>query len=344
MLDAELELEAELENLMASLAKSDLESEAEGETPQGRVNRDRAVMSTQIAHGIRDENKLTDAVFDDRHPEWTGKLLKDAQWSLRREWIQIRDGLVRPQLRQSPAVQPAPAAPAPPRPATTTPPATPGQFGFSTFENILRYRPDQYAMALIAQRAYQRVSGFLPYYQKIMIATPSVSISETRDGIGNLVFSMPGAEFSRLVDDQALRNKALEIAGAGVTSELVFSEDVIGMLGLGLALLEIAQGIENDRMLKGTGPENAKWRQQKQYRFVLGVMAEDIRRRNFADGFFFSRNSRDLAEELDTRFKEFQPIFYRYQTFFQQESDLGRYEGNIPDRIPPSYNVPPPGM
>jgi hypothetical protein len=330
MFEAELELEAELENLMASLAKSDLESEAEGETAQARLNRDRAVISAQMARGIRDENKLTDAVFDDRHAEWTGKSLKNAQLSLRQEWIQIRDAIVRPQLKQPVAAQPATPTPvpAPPRPATTTP--TSSQFGFSTFENILKYRPDQYPMALMAQTAYQRVSGLLPYYQKIMNAVPRVSISESNEGIGNLVFSMPGAEFSRLVDDQALRNKALEIAGAGVTSELVFSEDVIGVLGLGLTLLEIAQGLENDRMLKGTGPENAQWRLKQQYQFVFGVMAEDISRRNYGDGFFFSRNSRDLAVELASRFAEFQPIFYRYQPFFQLESDLGRYQGNPP--------------
>jgi hypothetical protein len=332
MFDAELELEAELENLMATLANSNLESEAESETPQTRPNRDRALIAAQMARGIRDENKLTDAVFDDRRPEWTGKSLKNAQLSLRQEWMQIRDGIVRPQLKQPAAIQPATPAPMPPppRPATTTPPANSGQFGFSAFDNIRQYRPDQYQAALAAQAAYQKVSGFLPYYQKIMNAVPRVFISESPDGIGNLVFSMTGAEFANLVDDQALRNKALEIAGAGVTSELVFSEDVIGMLGLGLTLLEIAQGLENDRMLKGTGPENAQWRLKQQYQFVFGVMAEDLSRRNSGNGYFFSRNSRDLAVELAARFAQFQPIFYRYQPFFQLDTDLGRYQGNPP--------------
>jgi hypothetical protein len=342
--ETELELEAELENLMSALARSDLESELEGEAPQPRLNRDRAVISAQIARGTRDENKLSDAVFDDRHPEWTGKSLRNAQLSLRQEWMQIRDGIVRPQLKQPATVQPAAPAPAvaPPRPATTAP--VPGQFGFSAFDNIRQYRPDQYPLAVVAQIAYQRVSGFLPYYKKIMIAVPSVSIGETREGLGNLVFSMTGADFSKLVDDQALRNKVLEMAAGGLTSELVFTEDVIGVLGLGFTLLEIAQGIENDRMLKGTGPENAQWRLKQQYQFVFGLMAEDISRRNFDNGFFVSRNSRDLALELASQFAEFRQLFNQYQNFYLLESNLSRYQGNIPDRIPPSYNVPPPGM
>jgi len=109
MSKADLELEFELESLMAKLATSDLEAEAEGEVPQARLNKDRWVISGQVAQGVRDENKITDAVFDDRHPEWTGKSLRNGQLALRQEWMQIRDGIVRPQLKQPPPVQqPAP--------------------------------------------------------------------------------------------------------------------------------------------------------------------------------------------------------------------------------------------
>jgi len=334
MFDAELELEAELENLMATLANSDLEAEAEGETPQARLNRDRAVIVAQMARGIRDENKVTDAVFDDRRPEWTGKSLKNAQLSLRQEWMQIRDGIVRPQLKQPVAIQPPVTAPVPvpPTPAATHVPASTGQFGYSAFDNIRQYRPDQYQAALAAQAEYQKVSSFYPYYQKVSNAVPGVDISESPDGIGNLVFKMTGSEFANLVDDQALRNKALEIAAAGVTSELVFNEDLIGLLGLGFTLLEIAQGLENDRMLAGTDPENAQWRLKQKYPFVFGLMAEDLSRRNFGDGYFFSRNSRDLAVELAARFAQFRPIYQKYATYYFLDNDLGQYQGNPPVR------------
>jgi hypothetical protein len=334
MFDAELELEAELENLMATLANSDLESEAEGETPRTRLNRDRAVIAAQMARGIRDENKVTDAVFDDRRPEWTGQSLKNAQLSLRQEWMQIRDGIVRPQLKQPGAVQLpiTPPAPVPPTPAATHVPASSGQFGYSTFDNIRQYRPDQYQAALAAQAAFQKVIGFLPYYRKIASAAPRVFISEASEGIGNLVFQMTGAEFAALVDDQALRNKVLEMTAGAITSEFAFTEDVIGVLGIGLTLLEIAQGLENDRRLKGFSVEDAEWVRKQQYQFVFGLMAEDLSRRNFGNGYFFSRNSRDLAVELAARFAQFQPVHSQYATYYFLDNDLGQYQGNPPVR------------
>jgi hypothetical protein len=107
MRDAELELEfeAELENLMALLERSDLESEVEGEAPidpNARRRRDAIVAGDQIAHGVTDENRLTDSVFYDRHPEWSGKKLKPTDMSLRREWFETRDAVVRPMLKEAP--------------------------------------------------------------------------------------------------------------------------------------------------------------------------------------------------------------------------------------------------
>jgi hypothetical protein len=345
MFDAEFELEEELESLMETLAHSDLESEAEGETPvsPARRNRDQTVISVQFARGIKDENKLTDAVFDDRHPEWTGKLLTNANLPLRQEWIQIRDTSVRPFLQHPPAVKPPATPAAPPKPAPAAP-AVPGTYGFSTFDNIRAYSPDQLPAAFAAQTAYQKVSSFMPWYQKIANAVPMVSISESATGLGNLVFSMDSRAFTNLVEDEGLKSKVLEIAAGGTTADLVFTEDVIGIAGLAVTLLEIAQGIENDRMLKGTGPENAAWRTKQQYLFVFGLMAEDLSRQNWGNGYFASRDPRDLAIELATRFAEFQPIYYNYQHYYLLDSNLATYQGNIPNEIPPSMSVPPPGM
>lgn len=351
MFDAELELEAELEDLMAVLAESSLQAEAEGEVyvppsqvygppnrPPAQLTHDQSVIQNQMARGVRGENSVTDAVFYDRHPEWRGKSLKNANLSLRQEWVQIRDSVVRPALK-NPFV-------APPQPLRAPTPAPAGkkseaQLGNSTFDNILRYSPNDYQPAIASQVAYNKASGFLPYYQKILVAAPSVSISEAQDGVGNLVFSMDGQSFSNLVDDSGLRGEALKIAVGGVTKELIFTEDIIGVLGIGFTLLDIAQGLNNEHLLGSFGPEHDKWVQKQQYQFVFGLMAEDLSRRNWGNGYFYSRNTRDLAIEIAQQFAEFQPVYNTYMHYFWLDGDLGKYQGNIPDYIPPTMSPAP---
>jgi hypothetical protein len=345
MFDAELELEAELKKLMAVLSKSDLESEAEGEglhpsknTGQARLARDQAVVMAQIARGISDENKVTDAVFYDRHPEWKGRSLKYANLTLRREWMQLRNAAVRPLLKHHQATQP-PATPASPPTHAAPSKSRRNVLAHSDFYNILKYgTQQQYIAALAAQGNYQKVSGFLPWYQKITSAYPAVHISESAQGVGNLVFSMDTELFRNLVEDEGIRNKVLEIT-AGGASELFFTEDVISVLGLGLTLLEIAQGLENERMLGGFGPDHDKWVQKQQLVFVFGLMAEDLSKGNWGNGYFFSRNARDLAFELANRFKEFQTIYNEYSRYLGLDGTLGRYQGNVPDFVPPDPPV-----
>lgn len=122
MYEAELELEAELENLMGILAESDLEWEAESFAPAVssgidplRLHRDQWVIGYHLAQGVLDENHLTDAVFFDRHPERNGRLLEPNELALRREWVEIRDLIVRPILRPRPVSQPPRSAPPGPR-------------------------------------------------------------------------------------------------------------------------------------------------------------------------------------------------------------------------------------
>jgi hypothetical protein len=66
-----------------------------------------------IADGERDENRLTDQVFNMGHPELRGRRLLPSEKSLIKEWLDIRDRLVRPRLRAIPVAQ---AKPAPSRP------------------------------------------------------------------------------------------------------------------------------------------------------------------------------------------------------------------------------------
>jgi hypothetical protein len=353
MYDAEFEFESELEDLMAMLAESELESEVEGELyvppsqvygppnrPSSQLTRDQSVVNDQMVRGVRDENKLTDAVFYDRHPDWKGKSLKNANLSLRQEWIQIRDSVVRPTLKNPSAPSPSvvPVRPVPAAPAT---PPSQGSFGNSTFSNLLKYSPVDYPAALASQMAYQKLSSFLPYYQKILVAAPSVSIAEAQDGVGNLVFSMDKQSFTNLVEDQGLREETLKIAVGGVTSELIFTEDIIGALGIGFTLLDIAQGLNNDHMLGSFGPDHDKWVQKQQYQFVFGLLAEDLSKSNWGNGYFYSRNTRDLALEIAQQFADFQPVYNTYTHYYGLDQDLGKYQGNIPDYIPPTMSAAP---
>jgi hypothetical protein len=102
MFKGEVELEAELEDLMSILSESNLEAEAEGIFGPiqtfARTAREQAMIADQIARGIRDENWLTDSTFFARHPERNGRRLSSTESALIQEWVQIRDQLVRPML------------------------------------------------------------------------------------------------------------------------------------------------------------------------------------------------------------------------------------------------------
>ncbi len=74
------------------------------------------VVRNAIQSGVRDENHLTDMIFSARHPERRGQRLQAREQALVREWVEIRDRLVRPQLR-APARVGAPLAPPPVQPA-----------------------------------------------------------------------------------------------------------------------------------------------------------------------------------------------------------------------------------
>src|ERR1051325_2919205 len=63
---------------------------------------------TAIQGGQRDENRLTDMVFNGRHPERSGRRLQQNETQLVKEWMDIRDHLVKPAL----AAFPVPGAPA----------------------------------------------------------------------------------------------------------------------------------------------------------------------------------------------------------------------------------------
>jgi len=152
---------------------------------------------------------------------------------------------------------------------------------------------------------------------------------------------MDQQSFTNLVEDQGLRDEALKIAVGGVTSELIFTEDIIGVLGIGFTLLDIAQGLNNEHMLGSFGPDHDKWVQKQQYQFVFGLLAEDLSNRNWGNGYFYSRNTRDLALEIAQQFADFQPIYNTYGHYYWLDEDLGKYQGNIPDNIPPTMSAAP---
>jgi hypothetical protein len=63
-------------------------------------------IQSAIRGGVQDENRLTDMVFNARHPERQGRRLQPNEQSLIKEWLDIRERLVRPALRNAPARMP----------------------------------------------------------------------------------------------------------------------------------------------------------------------------------------------------------------------------------------------
>jgi hypothetical protein len=59
-----------------------------------------------INNGTRNENRLTDIIFNARHPERNGQPLQASEGALVREWLEIRDRLVRPELQAPAGAQP----------------------------------------------------------------------------------------------------------------------------------------------------------------------------------------------------------------------------------------------
>ena len=80
--------------------------------------------------GVRDENRLANLVFHARHPERGGRSIQKSEpgfQALSREWLDIRDRLVRPVLSGA-AVKPSPAPGTKPVPgAAVSYPVVPGQ-------------------------------------------------------------------------------------------------------------------------------------------------------------------------------------------------------------------------
>src|SRR4029453_1287264 len=103
---AELEEEFSLTDLPAAIL-TPLTSGLEG-----------VAVKIAVAFGYRDEDKLTNLVFFARHPERGGqKIMKgEPNFSqLSREWLEIRDRIVRPALSVQPSTPTTPT----PTPTTT---------------------------------------------------------------------------------------------------------------------------------------------------------------------------------------------------------------------------------
>jgi len=75
----------------------------------GEVVDDGAAIQRAIQQGNRDENQLTDMIFNARHPERHGRRLQPSEQRLVQEWLKIRDSLVRPALRNAMASGAVPA-------------------------------------------------------------------------------------------------------------------------------------------------------------------------------------------------------------------------------------------
>lgn len=107
MLDAEMVGEAAFGDNMVAQWKADQAAAPAQPAP--------APVPAAIASGNRDENALTDLEFFARHPERGGARIEKGDKALAKEWIQIRDDVVRPALLRAgtPVRAPGVSAPAP---------------------------------------------------------------------------------------------------------------------------------------------------------------------------------------------------------------------------------------
>src|SRR5262249_25930527 len=88
-----------------------------------------------VASGHRDENRLTNLVFFKRHPGRQGRPLSKGEpgfSDLNREWLDIRDRLVRPALRQPASPPPHSSHPRPGPAPGGSEPIPPITFGLDT--------------------------------------------------------------------------------------------------------------------------------------------------------------------------------------------------------------------
>lgn len=85
-------------------------------SPPAPARNEAALVRNSIARGITGLNQLSNAVFLARHPELRGRPLRRDEHALIREWIEIRDQVVRPLLSAgAPPRSPVSTAPAPNR-------------------------------------------------------------------------------------------------------------------------------------------------------------------------------------------------------------------------------------
>lgn len=81
-----------------------------------RRGRDEVAILLAVRRGITDENRLTDILFAERHPELGGRPLRPDERALVREWLAVRNTIVRPALvrgTSAGASAPTPSSPTP---------------------------------------------------------------------------------------------------------------------------------------------------------------------------------------------------------------------------------------
>jgi hypothetical protein len=88
---------------------------------------DEVAIQLAVRRGIRDENRLTDILFKERHKDLGGRRLRPDERALIQEWLTIRSTVVRPALQR--AVSLAAPTPAASMPAPTVPAPSPAPAG-----------------------------------------------------------------------------------------------------------------------------------------------------------------------------------------------------------------------
>lgn len=137
-----------------------------------RAGREADAVKLAIQKGIRSENELSDIVFFSRHPERSGRFISSTEpnfTQLSREWIDIRDRIVRRALSAPPApvVPPLPPLTAPEQAALRQlPPLDQGNFHvlrgiILTYTGVARTEADRGSRVLLRRGVFRAVSTLL---------------------------------------------------------------------------------------------------------------------------------------------------------------------------------------
>jgi LAS superfamily LD-carboxypeptidase LdcB len=314
-------------------------------------------VTVAIAAGNRDENKLTNMVFSARHPELQGRKLRPDERALAKEWLDIREKLIRPAIKAAPTPAARSAAPggspAPPLCDTqlerdraecipldrrwamyrgqTQRPHRPYSYFLTrseyerylnTFSFIKEKMPRRYSEAVQAFEAYRAVWPEMAYHIQLQNAASYAALVLTSSGVALEVERRSILATLTDIGQQTITDQVAEHL-----TRFIFGADLWTVFGLALQFADVLKQIEAENLLKMKGAAGEEARFKKKLSLVLDIVAADRARKEGRDRF-------EVKIRLWNRYWELERIKGRYFEFNALERSLDPFLSLAP-REPP---------